>query len=41
MGLKEAAAVVLDCLLPYLIGSDEEMLRTGIILYYLKVNRGS
>lgn len=36
---KEGRGVVLDCQLPHLIGVDEDQLRTGISLYYLKVNR--
>lgn len=35
---KEGSGVVLDCHLPHLIGIDEDQLRTGISLYYLKVN---
>lgn len=35
---KEGSGVVLDCQLPHLIGIDKDLLRTGIILYYLKVN---
>lgn len=34
---KEGSGVVLDCQLPHLIGVDEDLLGTGIILYYLKV----
>ncbi|XP_054654714.1 uncharacterized protein kif16bb isoform X2 [Dunckerocampus dactyliophorus] len=33
---KEGSAVVLDCQLPHLIGIDEDLLSTGISLYYLK-----
>ncbi len=36
---KEGSGLVLDCQLPHLIGIDEDLLSTGIILYYLKVNR--
>lgn len=36
---KEGNGVVLDCHLPHLIGIDEDLLSTGIILYYLKVKR--
>lgn len=36
---KEGSGVVLDCQLPHLIGIDENLLSTGIILYYLKVSR--
>lgn len=35
---KEGSGVVLDCQLPHLIGIDDDLLSTGIILYYLKVN---
>ncbi|XP_061546838.1 LOW QUALITY PROTEIN: kinesin-like protein KIF16B [Phycodurus eques] len=35
---KQGSAVVLDCQFPHLIGIDEDLLRTGIVLYYLKVN---
>ncbi len=35
---KEGKGVVLDCQLPHLIGIDEDLLSTGIVLYYLKVN---
>lgn len=35
---KEGSGVVLDCQLPHLIGIDEDLLSTGIVLYYLKVN---
>lgn len=34
---KEGSRVVLDCQLPHLIGIDDDLLSTGIILYYLKV----
>lgn len=34
---KESSGVVLDCQLPHLIGLDD-LLSTGVILYYLKVN---
>lgn len=33
---KEGSGVVLDCQLPHLIGVEEDLLGTGIILYYLK-----
>ncbi|KAF0027320.1 hypothetical protein F2P81_020061 [Scophthalmus maximus] len=36
---KEGSGVVLDCQLPHLIGIDKDLLRTGIILYYLKEGR--
>ncbi|XP_017268278.1 uncharacterized protein kif16bb [Kryptolebias marmoratus] len=36
---KEGSGVVLDCLLPHLIGIDEDLLRAGINLYYLKEGR--
>ncbi|XP_073337800.1 kinesin-like protein KIF16B isoform X2 [Pagrus major] len=36
---KERGGVVLDCQLPHLIGIDEDLLITGIILYYLKEGR--
>ncbi|XP_035519086.1 uncharacterized protein kif16bb isoform X2 [Morone saxatilis] len=36
---KEGSGVVLDCQLPHLIGIDEDLLSTGIILYYLKEGR--
>ncbi|XP_037548262.1 uncharacterized protein kif16bb [Nematolebias whitei] len=36
---KEGRGVVLDCQLPHLIGVDEDQLRTGISLYYLKEGR--
>ncbi|XP_024152462.1 uncharacterized protein kif16bb isoform X2 [Oryzias melastigma] len=36
---KERSGVVLDCQLPHLIGMDEDLLRTGIILYHLKEGR--
>lgn len=36
---KEGSGVVLGCQLPHLIGIDEDLLSTGIVLYYLKVNR--
>uniref|UniRef100_A0A3Q3IKK6 Kinesin motor domain-containing protein n=2 Tax=Monopterus albus TaxID=43700 RepID=A0A3Q3IKK6_MONAL len=36
---KEGSGVVLDCQLPHLIGIDENLLSTGIILYYLKEGR--
>lgn len=35
---KQGSGLVLDCQLPHLIGIDEDLLSTGIILYYLKVN---
>lgn len=34
---EERSGVVLDCQLPHLIGMDEDLLRTGVILYRLKV----
>lgn len=34
---KEGSGVVLDSALPHLIGIDEDLLSTGIILYHLKV----
>ncbi|XP_040906336.1 uncharacterized protein kif16bb [Toxotes jaculatrix] len=33
---KEGSGVVLDCQLPHLIGIEEDLLSTGIILYHLK-----
>uniref|UniRef100_A0A671YRF6 Kinesin family member 16Bb n=1 Tax=Sparus aurata TaxID=8175 RepID=A0A671YRF6_SPAAU len=36
---KEGSGVVLDCQLPHLIGIDDDLLSTGIILYYLKEGR--
>ncbi|XP_061646695.1 uncharacterized protein kif16bb isoform X2 [Phyllopteryx taeniolatus] len=36
---KQGSAVVLDCQFPHLIGIDEDLLRTGIVLYYLKEGR--
>ncbi|KAL7383139.1 hypothetical protein ABVT39_005426 [Epinephelus coioides] len=36
---KEGSGVVLDCQLPHLIGIDEDLLSTGIVLYYLKEGR--
>lgn len=36
---KEGSGVILDCQLPHLIGINEDLLTTGIILYYLNVNR--
>uniref|UniRef100_UPI003AADD251 uncharacterized protein kif16bb n=1 Tax=Centroberyx gerrardi TaxID=166262 RepID=UPI003AADD251 len=36
---KEGSGVVLDCQLPHLIGVDEDLLSTGIILYHLKEGR--
>ncbi|KAM8860378.1 uncharacterized protein kif16bb [Spinachia spinachia] len=33
---KEGSGVVLGCQLPHLIGIDEDLLSTGIVLYYLK-----
>ncbi|XP_044069186.1 uncharacterized protein kif16bb [Siniperca chuatsi] len=36
---KEGSGVVLDCQLPHLIGIDEDLLSTGVILYYLKEGR--
>lgn len=36
---KEGSGVVLGCQLPHLIGIDEDLLSTGIVLYYLKVKR--
>uniref|UniRef100_A0A3P9GXS1 Uncharacterized LOC101165914 n=1 Tax=Oryzias latipes TaxID=8090 RepID=A0A3P9GXS1_ORYLA len=38
---KERSGVVLDCQLPHLIGMDEDLLRTGVILYRLKEGRTS
>uniref|UniRef100_A0A8B9T0K8 Kinesin family member 16B n=1 Tax=Anas platyrhynchos TaxID=8839 RepID=A0A8B9T0K8_ANAPL len=35
---KEGIGVVLDSELPHLIGIDDDLLSTGIILYHLKVN---
>ncbi|XP_057704187.1 uncharacterized protein kif16bb [Corythoichthys intestinalis] len=36
---KKGSAVVLDCRYPHLIGLDEDLLSTGIVLYYLKEGR--
>ncbi|XP_034408746.1 uncharacterized protein kif16bb [Cyclopterus lumpus] len=36
---KEGSGVVLGCQLPHLIGIDEDLLSTGIVLYYLKEGR--
>ncbi|XP_031732553.1 uncharacterized protein kif16bb isoform X2 [Anarrhichthys ocellatus] len=36
---KEGSGVVLGCHLPHLIGIDEDLLSTGIVLYYLKEGR--
>ncbi|XP_035848117.1 uncharacterized protein kif16bb isoform X1 [Sander lucioperca] len=36
---KEGSGVILDCQLPHLIAIDEDLLSTGIILYYLKEGR--
>ncbi|XP_046886010.1 uncharacterized protein LOC124474143 isoform X2 [Hypomesus transpacificus] len=36
---KEGSGVVLDSALPHLIGIDEDLLSTGIILYHLKEGR--
>ncbi|XP_077470186.1 uncharacterized protein kif16bb [Stigmatopora argus] len=36
---REGSAVVLDCQFPHLIGMDEDLLSTGIVLYYLKEGR--
>ncbi|XP_029926556.1 uncharacterized protein kif16bb isoform X2 [Myripristis murdjan] len=36
---KEGSGVILDCQLPHLIGIDEDLLSTGIILYHLKEGR--
>lgn len=36
---KESTGVVLDCPLPHLVGIDEDLLSTGVILCYLKVKR--
>lgn len=36
---KEGIGVVLDSELPHLIGIDDDLLSTGIILYHLKVGR--
>lgn len=35
---KEGRGVVLDSTLPHLIGIDDDILSTGIMLYHLKVN---
>ncbi|XP_019725895.1 kinesin-like protein KIF16B, partial [Hippocampus comes] len=35
---KEGNALVLDCQFPHLIGIDEDLLNSGVVLYYLKVN---
>lgn len=37
---KEGIGVVLDSELPHLIGIDDDLLSTGIILYHLKVRTG-
>ena len=37
---KEGIGVVLDSELPHLIGIDDDLLSTGIILYHLKVSSG-
>lgn len=37
---KEGIGVVLDSELPHLIGIDDDLLSTGIILYHLKVQTG-
>lgn len=34
---KEGIGVILDSELPHLIGIDDDLLSTGIILYHLKV----
>ncbi|XP_077352159.1 uncharacterized protein kif16bb isoform X2 [Festucalex cinctus] len=36
---KEGSTVVLDCQLPHLISIDEDLLSTGVVLYYLKEGR--
>ncbi|XP_042358779.1 uncharacterized protein kif16bb [Plectropomus leopardus] len=36
---KKGSGVVLDCQLPHLIGIDEDLLSTGVVLYYLKEGR--
>ncbi|XP_051816282.1 kinesin-like protein KIF16B isoform X2 [Acanthochromis polyacanthus] len=36
---KAGSGVILDCQLPHLIGINEGLLRTGVILYYLKEGR--
>ncbi|XP_039994875.1 uncharacterized protein kif16bb isoform X2 [Xiphias gladius] len=36
---KQGSGVVLDCHLPHLIGIEDDLLSTGIILYYLKEGR--
>uniref|UniRef100_A0AAQ5ZDX0 Kinesin motor domain-containing protein n=1 Tax=Amphiprion ocellaris TaxID=80972 RepID=A0AAQ5ZDX0_AMPOC len=36
---KAGSGVILDCQLPHLIGIDEGLLGTGVILYYLKEGR--
>ncbi|XP_074502637.1 uncharacterized protein kif16bb isoform X1 [Sebastes fasciatus] len=36
---KEGSGVVLDCQLPHLIGINEDLLSTGVVLYYLKEGR--
>lgn len=36
---KEGIGVVLDSELPHLIGIDDDLLSTGIILYHLKVSQ--
>lgn len=38
---KEGIGVVLDSELPHLIGIDDDLLSTGIILYHLKVSAAS
>ena len=35
---KEGLGVVLDSALPHLIGIDDDILSTGIMLFHLKVN---
>ena len=36
---KEGLGVVLDSALPHLIGIDDDILSTGIMLYHLKVRK--
>lgn len=36
---KEGIGVILDSELPHLIGIDDDLLSTGIILYHLKVTQ--
>ncbi|XP_077438024.1 uncharacterized protein kif16bb isoform X2 [Vanacampus margaritifer] len=36
---KEGSALVLDCQFPHLISIDEDLLSTGVVLYYLKEGR--